>query len=69
MFVLRVSDYASKGDASPIIQVKETHVCWGVSPFITKAGASPFIMKADTSPIPYIERRELEWCVSVSYLP
>jgi hypothetical protein len=47
---------------SPIMQVKETHIARGVSPFITKAGASPipspitkvgappFIMKAGVSP-------------------
>jgi hypothetical protein len=50
-----------------IMQVKETLVPRGVSPFIIKAGASPilspiinvraspFIMKAGTSPIPCIE--------------
>jgi hypothetical protein len=50
------------------MQVKETHVAQGMSPFIMKAGAyyilspitkvgvSPFIMKAGASPIPYRER-------------
>jgi hypothetical protein len=52
------------------MQVKETRVSQGASPFITKVCASPilspitkvdaslFIMKAGTSPIPYIERDE-----------
>jgi hypothetical protein len=63
------------------MQVKETHVARGMTPFITKAGTSPipspimkvgtshFITKADASPIPYIERRVLEWYVSISYPP
>jgi hypothetical protein len=54
------------------MQVKETCVSRGASPFITKAsashilssiikaGVSPFIIKADTSLILYIERRALE---------
>jgi hypothetical protein len=49
------------------MQVKETRVARGVSPFITKAGVSPipspimkartspFITKVDVSPILYIE--------------
>jgi hypothetical protein len=63
------------------MQGKETRVSRGVSPFITKAGsslipfpimkagASPFITNAGASPILYIERRVLEWHVSVSYPP
>jgi hypothetical protein len=58
--------------ASPIIHVKETHVAWGMSPFIMNAGTSPipspimkvhvspFITKADASPIPDIETHTLE---------
>jgi hypothetical protein len=54
--------------ASLIMQVHETRVSRGVSPFITKAGASlipspitkastfAFITNAGASPIPYIER-------------
>jgi hypothetical protein len=57
VFLLRVSDYVSKGDAH----------CKGHVSFITKAGVfsipspimkahtSPFIMKVGTSPIPYIK--------------
>jgi hypothetical protein len=52
--------YARSYCASPSMQVKETCVARGTSPFITKAG---------TSPIPYIERRVLEWRISVSYPP
>jgi hypothetical protein len=49
------------------MQIRETRVSRGASPFIMKADmspimspvmkvcASPFIMKAGTSPIPYIE--------------
>jgi hypothetical protein len=63
------------------MQVKETCVARGASPFImkadtspilspiTKARVSPFMMKAGTSPIPYIERHALKWHVYVSYPP
>jgi hypothetical protein len=63
------------------MQVKETHFARGASPFIMKAGVSlilspimkagtsSFITKVNASPIPYIERRALEWHISVSYTP
>jgi hypothetical protein len=63
------------------MEVKDTCVARGVSPFIkkasvslipspiVKAGASPFIMKAGASPILYKVRRVLEWCVSILYPP
>jgi hypothetical protein len=36
---------------------------------ITKVGVSPFITNVGASPIPYIERRVLEYRVSISYPP
>jgi hypothetical protein len=61
------------------MQVKKTCVSRDASPFITKAdvslipspitkvGASPFITNAGVPPIQYIERRVLEWRVSILY--
>jgi hypothetical protein len=63
------------------MQVKEMHIFRGVSSFIMKAGAfpipspimkadaSPFITKVSVFPISYIERRVLEYRISILYPP